>query len=98
MQSHELDHHVERLADDHRRARDLAAGLAAIPGLAVETPQTNLVFVTVPEAALPRLRATLHEFGLVASVGGPRVRLATHLDIDDAAIARGVAAFAEALR
>jgi threonine aldolase len=78
---HALDHHVERLADDHRRARDLAAGLAAIPGLVVETPQTNLVFVTVPEAALPRLRATLHECGLVASVGGPRVRLATHLDI-----------------
>ena len=95
---HALDHHVERLADDHRRARVLAAALAAIPGLAVEAPQTNLVFVTVPEAALPRLRATLHEHGLVASVGGPRVRLATHLDIDDAAIARGVAAFSEALR
>jgi threonine aldolase len=95
---HALDHHVERLADDHRRARDLAAGLAAIPGLAVEAPQTNLVFVTVPEPALPRLRATLHESGLVASVGGPRVRLATHLDIDDAAIARAVAAFAAAMR
>jgi threonine aldolase len=95
---HALDHHVERLADDHRRARDLAAGLAAIPGLAVEAPQTNLVFVTLPEAALPRLRATLHEYGLVASVGGPRVRLATHLDIDDAAIARAVAAFAAAMR
>jgi|JI7StandDraft_1071085.scaffolds.fasta_scaffold16969_3 threonine aldolase len=94
---HALDHHVERLADDHRRARDLAAGLAVIPRLAVETPQTNLVFVTVPEAALPRLRATLHENGLIASVGGPRLRLATHLDIDDAAIGRCVAAFREAL-
>jgi threonine aldolase len=94
---HALDHHVERLADDHRRARDLAAGLAVIPRLAVETPQTNLVFVTVPEAALPRLRATLHEHGLIASVGGPRLRLATHLDIDDAAIGRCVAAFREAL-
>ena len=47
--------------------------------------------------ALPRLRATLHEHGLIASVGGPRLRLATHLDIDDAAIGRCVAAFREAL-
>ena len=91
---HALDHHVERLADDHRRARELAAGLGAIPGLAVEAPQTNLVFVTVPEAALPRLRVALHEHGVIASVGGPRIRLATHLDIDDAAVARCVAAFA----
>ena len=95
---HALDHHVERLADDHRRARELAAGLSAIPGLAVETPQTNLVFVTVPETALPRLGATLPERGVIASVGGPRLRLATHLDIDDAAVARCVEAFGEALR
>jgi threonine aldolase len=94
---HALDHHVERLADDHRRARDLSDGLAAIRGLSVETPQSNLVFVTVPEAALPRLRAALQAHGIVASVGGPRVRLATHLDIDDAAIAGCVAAFGEAL-
>jgi len=52
----------------------------------------------VPEAALPRLRAALHERGIVASVGGPRIRLATHLDLDDAAIARGVAAFVDAMR
>jgi threonine aldolase len=94
---HALDHHVARLADDHRRARDLAEGLAALPGLRVDTPQTNLVFVTVPEAALPALRSALAADGVVASVGGPRVRLATHLDIDDDAIARCVAAFARAL-
>jgi threonine aldolase len=93
---HALDHHVERLADDHRRARELAAGLSAIPGLAVETPQTNLVFVTVPEAMLPALRRALDARGLVASIGGSRIRLATHLDIDDDAIRRCVAAFAEA--
>ena len=94
---HALDHHVERLADDHRRARELASSLAAIPGVVVETPQTNLVFVTVPEAALPRLRDALHANAIIASVGGPRLRLATHLDIDDAAIARCVAAFGTGL-
>lgn len=94
---HALDHHVERLADDHRRARDLADGLASIDGLDVEAPRTNLVFVTVPGVALPRLRAALNEHGVVASVGGPRVRLATHLDIDDGAVARCVAAFTSAM-
>ncbi len=94
---HALDHHVERLADDHRRARDLAEGLSTIPGLRVEAPQTNLVFVTVPEAALPRLRAALHGQAIVASVGGPRVRLVTHLDIDDAAVVRCIEAFAAAM-
>jgi threonine aldolase len=95
---HALDHHVERLAEDHRRARELAAGLAAIEGLAVDAPQTNLVFVTLPEGALPRLRGALAAHRVLASLGGPRVRLATHLDIDDAAVARCVEAFAEALR
>ncbi len=95
---HALDHHVERLADDHRRARDLAEGLSAIPGLAVEPPQTNLVFVNVPEPALPHLRTALTSRSIIASVGGARIRLATHLDIDDADVARCVEAFAEAMR
>ena len=43
--SHALDHHVERLAQDHALARRLADGLAGIEGLQVEAPQTNIVFV-----------------------------------------------------
>jgi len=39
-----LDHHVERLADDHANARALARGLAQIPGIAVNQPETNLIF------------------------------------------------------
>ena len=95
---HALDHHVGRLADDHRRARELASGLATIEGLVVEAPSTNLVFVTVPDAVLPRLRAALSDHDIVANVGGPRVRLATHLDIDDVGVSRCLAAFADALR
>ena len=45
-----------------------------------------------------RLRAAMHEHAILASIGGPRVRLATHLDIDDAGVARGIAAFADAMR
>ena len=42
---HALEHHVERLADDHANARRLADGLAGLPGVSVEPPQTNIVFV-----------------------------------------------------
>jgi threonine aldolase len=94
--SYALDHHVERLADDHRRATDLARGLEA-RGLKVEATPTNLLFVHVPEARLDSLRAAFTDAGILASVGGPRIRLATHLDIDDVAVERTLAAFARAL-
>jgi threonine aldolase len=93
---HALDHHVERLAEDHRRAADLARGLQAL-GLVVEFTPTNLLFVQVPEARLDALRAAFAEAGILASVAGPRIRLATHLDIDDAAVGRTLQAFASAL-
>ncbi len=80
-----LDHHIERLAEDHRRARRLAEGLARLPGLSVDPDavETNMVFVDSGhnEAFLAHLR---HQ-GILAG-GYGRVRLVTHLDIDDAAI------------
>lgn len=94
--SHALDHHVARLAEDHRRASELASGLAAL-GLKVEPTPTNLLFVQVPEAQLDALRAAFAAAGILASVGGSRIRLATHLDLDDAAVATVLAAFARAL-
>ena len=39
-----LDHNIDRLADDHANAKALARGLAQLPGIAVEDPETNLVF------------------------------------------------------
>ena len=42
---HALDHHVERLADDHANARALARGLSQIDGLDVQQPETNLVYI-----------------------------------------------------
>src|SRR5919202_1735535 len=47
-----LDHHVERLADDHARARRLADGLAALPGVDIDaaTVETNIVIFSVPDA------------------------------------------------
>jgi threonine aldolase len=93
--AHALDHHVERLAEDHARAARLAAGLAALPGLHVDGPFTNMVFVRVAGERLPALRAALDTHRVRALIGYlPTVRMATHLDIDDAGVARAIAAFA----
>ncbi|MDR3466386.1 MAG: threonine aldolase family protein [Xanthobacteraceae bacterium] len=83
-----LDHHVERLADDHALARKLAAGLSQIPGFEVQTPDTNLVFFDVAGAGLmaPHLIAGLRRHGILLGALGGRVRACTHLDIDEAMI------------
>ncbi|WP_090175582.1 low-specificity L-threonine aldolase [Luteibacter sp. UNC138MFCol5.1] len=92
---HALDHHVERLADDHARAARLADGLRAIEGLDVKGCHTNMVFVDVPAARLKDLAAHMAEQGIRLSIGYlPSIRLVTHLDVDDAAIERTIAAFA----
>ncbi|HBD19698.1 MAG TPA: low-specificity L-threonine aldolase, partial [Arenimonas sp.] len=94
MANHALDHHVARLADDHRRAAELAEALRAIPGLSVEDTFTNLVFVTVPEGRREALTAHMESRGIrIAGGYGTRIRLVTHLDVDDAGLARTIAAF-----
>lgn len=90
-----LDHHVERLADDHARAARLADGLGEIAGLSVLGQHTNMVFVEVPVEQLHALDAHLREAGIRISIGYlPTLRLVTHLDVDDDGIARTLAAFA----
>ncbi len=92
--SHALDHHIERLADDHALARRLAAGLAGIEGLqVVEAPQTNILFVDLLGAARAKsdaLIAHLAEHGILAT-GLYRLRFVTHLDVDAAGIDRAIA-------
>ncbi len=96
-----LDHHVERLADDHRRARVLATAIAETPGLTVNLAnvQTNLVFFDLaPHHPLARnLAEGRQEFirrargcGLLIGGGPHRLRAVTHLDVDDHGIARAV--------
>jgi threonine aldolase len=94
-----LDHHVERIADDHARARRLAEGLAALPGVELDpaTVQTNIVIFAVPDAAA--FTAALAADDVVMSHFGPtRVRAVTHLDVDDAGIDRALAVSAQALQ
>jgi len=49
---HALDHHVDRLADDHANARELARGLSQIAGIEVQEPETNLVFFRPDDAGI----------------------------------------------
>ncbi|MGH8822775.1 MAG: GntG family PLP-dependent aldolase [Rhodoferax sp.] len=89
-----LEHHVERLAQDHTLARRLAAALEGIPGLQVEPPQTNMVFADLTGAARERsaaLLAYLAASGILA-VGLYRLRFVTHLDVDAAGVDRAAAA------
>lgn len=78
-----LEHHVERLAEDHVHAARLAEGLAAAIGWKVSQPQTNIVYIDVPTAACDALRAAFEAAHIRASVA-PRLRLVTHLDVSAA--------------
>ncbi|MEP6826118.1 MAG: low-specificity L-threonine aldolase [Ramlibacter sp.] len=92
--SYALDHHVERLAEDHALARRLADGLAGIDGLSVEAPQTNILFVDLTGAARERSQALLDHLLRegVQATGLYRLRFVTHLGVDAAGVDRAVAA------
>jgi threonine aldolase len=75
-----LEHHVERLADDHRNAATLAVGLAGIDELRLEPVQTNIVYVHVPPDRCAALQAHLAGQGVIALIS-PKTRLVTHLDV-----------------
>lgn len=93
MGEYALDHHVARLAEDHRRAAELADALRALD-LDVEGAFTNILFVTVPDGRQAALAEHLAERGIRIAAGrGARIRLVTHLDIDDAGLARAIEGF-----
>lgn len=82
-----LEWNVERLADDHANARDLAAGLRKLGPFAPNEPQTNIVVVDLLEGTVDRWLSALSDAGVLAVGFGPaRLRMVTHLDVDAAAI------------
>ncbi len=86
---HALDHHVDRLAEDHARARRLAEScVQARPGCVDPAAvRSNIVVLDVDDA--PGLAAAAAAAGVRVSALGPRVlRLVTHLDVDDADVGR----------
>jgi threonine aldolase len=86
-----LEHNIDRLADDHERARRLAAGIADIEELAVRQ-HTNMVFIDPAPADIEPLRQHLEARQVLTGQQNPPVRMVTHLDIDDDGVERAVAA------
>jgi threonine aldolase len=78
-----LDHHVDRLAEDHANAKALARGLAQMEGVEVQDPDTNLVFFTVAGTgvATAEVARRARMEGVQLSMLGGRLRACTHLDV-----------------
>lgn len=84
---HALEHHVERLAQDHALAQRLAAGLQGLPGIVVEPAQTNMLFLQLPPAQASRFIDHLKQHGILVT-GLYQMRMVTHLDVTAAQIER----------
>ena len=91
-----LENHVERLAEDHALAARLAEGLQGLPGLTVESPQTNILFADLVGERAAGLMEHLKSRGVLAT-GLYRLRFVTHLDVDAEGVDRAVAAMREYL-
>lgn len=91
-----LDNNVERLADDHARARRLAEGFAdALPGCVDPTAvETNIVYVRLGDLDPVEVSGRLWERGVgIYPYGAGLLRAVTHLDVTDAGIDKAIAAF-----
>lgn len=88
-----LDHHIDRLAEDHANAKALAKGLAEIPGIAVEPVDTNIVFFDIGATGWKSadFNAALKPHGVRVSVSNERrLRALTHIDVPAAAIPKAL--------
>lgn len=94
---HALDHHVDRLAEDHANASRLAEGLRGMPGLTIqEVVETNILVVDV-EGAAQAIADAVAQYGVRVGVfGASTLRLVTHLDVSKDAIDVALEAFSAA--
>lgn len=81
-----LEHHVDRLAEDHKNARVIARAVADTPGLRLHPPEvdTNLVWFRIdPDLGTAKeVAATLKQHGVLVGTPGPQtIRACTHLDV-----------------
>ncbi len=95
--SYALDHHIDRLAEDHALMRELYAHLKDIPGLSMEAPQTNILFIDLQDEARERAQALVDHLKSrdVMVIGLYRLRMVTHLDVNAEGIHQAVAAMRE---
>ncbi len=98
-----LETMIDRLAEDHARAKRLAQGLAKIPGIALDpgTPYTNMIFLSlsaeVPSNTKDVVAALEKQGVLVGATGSRRFRLVSHYWIDDAGVEKAIQAFSQVL-
>jgi threonine aldolase len=97
-----LEHHVERLAEDHRNARVIAEAVADTPGLRLDPPdvETNLIFIEVDRelGAARDVARALEDRGVLVQVTAPqRLRACTHLDVSAAQAERAAEAIRQAV-
>ena len=94
-----LNHHIERLHEDHERARRLGVLLAGAPGLALDQPvATNMVMVRVEHDNAPAVAAAINEAGVGCLALDCRIiRFVVHLQVDDDDIEQAGAAILRAL-
>lgn len=88
-----LDHHLDRLADDHVRARRLAEGLAPYGVVDTSRVRTNIVLLDLMKSTWDAggLAAAARAEGVLMSLMGPRLaRFITHLDVDDEGVERAI--------
>lgn len=93
---HALEHHVERLAQDHAHARRLARGIAELGLRVAPEPETNMVLFEVPDT-MAFLRATRARDLLVNPIEPGRFRAVTHLDVSSDDVEDALGRLAEAL-
>ena len=86
---HALEHHIDRLADDHAHARRLADGLQGLAGVTVQAPASNMVFIDVAAERAEGLVERLRSHGLLCT-GRQQLRLVTHLDVTRDDVERAV--------
>ncbi|MDI7267771.1 MAG: low-specificity L-threonine aldolase [Myxococcota bacterium] len=94
-----LEHHVERLAEDHANARALADAPAGAPGIdRIVPPETNIVMVDLSRRGAAEVIERLKAAGVLAGAVSPsRIRLVTHLDVDREAVLRAARLLREAV-
>jgi threonine aldolase len=93
-----LEHHVERLVEDHENARLLTSELAKIKEVKLEPVETNIVIFELTTTLAEKLVTELRKQSILAIAIGPRrVRFVTHLDVTRADILEAARAIREIL-
>jgi threonine aldolase len=97
-----LEHHVDRMADDHANAKRLAKGLSQLPGVTLDVSEieTNMVYFDIAEAGMSpgELAEGLRRRGVrIGPMGPSLMRAVTHLDVDEAGVDRAIEAVREVL-